>query len=96
MNEIAHEHLLLWGELDGWIPLEHLQEMAHTLPACRVVRVTGVGHSMNIEQPAPGKLILDGEIAGKKIRIESTLFDHTKWNMVSTRFRWVQDTPFNR
>ena len=53
------------------------------------------GH-VNIEQPAPGKLVLDGEIAGKKIRIESTLFDHTKWNMVSTRFRWVQDTPFNR
>ncbi len=35
---------------------------------------------------------MDGDISGRKIRIESTLFDHSKWNMVSTRFRWVQDT----
>jgi len=35
---------------------------------------------------------MDGDISGRKIRIESTLFDHSRWNMVSTRFRWVQDT----
>lgn len=52
--------------------------------------------NLKVEQPAPGTLIVDGEISGRKIRIESTLFDHSKWNMVSTRFRWVQDTPFNR
>ena len=52
--------------------------------------------NLKVEQPAPGTLIVDGEISGRKIRIESTLFDHSKWNMVSTRFRWIQDTPFNR
>jgi hypothetical protein len=52
--------------------------------------------TMKIDQPAEGKLIMDGDISGRKIRIESTLFDHRKWNMVSSRFRWVQDTPFNR
>ena len=52
--------------------------------------------NLRIDQPAPGKLILDGDIAGRRIRIESTLYDHSKWNMVSTRFRWVQDAPFNR
>jgi uncharacterized membrane protein YphA (DoxX/SURF4 family) len=52
--------------------------------------------NLKIEQPAPGKLIMDGDISGRRIRIESTLFDHSKWNMVNSRFRWVQDMPFNR
>ena len=52
--------------------------------------------NLKIEQSPPGKMILDGEISGRRYRIETTLYDHSKWNMVSTRFRWVQDTPFNR
>jgi non-heme chloroperoxidase len=52
MHEISHEHLVLWGELDGWIALGDLQTMAEAMPNCRVVSVPGVGHSMNLEQPA--------------------------------------------
>jgi pimeloyl-ACP methyl ester carboxylesterase len=52
MREIVHEHLVLWGELDGWIGLADLQTMAATMPDCRLVTVPGVGHSMNLEQPA--------------------------------------------
>ncbi len=52
MAEIAHEHLVLWGELDGWIPLADLRTMAAAMPHCRLVVVPGVGHSMNLEQPA--------------------------------------------
>lgn len=61
-----------------------------------ITTTRGAAGNLRIEQPAPGKLIMDGEISGKKIRMESTLFDHSKWNMVNTKFRWVQDTPFNR
>ena len=54
------------------------------------------GGSLHIEQPADGKLVLDGEIGARRIRLEATRFDHNSWNMVSSRFRWMQDTPFNR
>jgi pimeloyl-ACP methyl ester carboxylesterase len=49
---IAHEHLVLWGEQDDWIPVTDLRSMAATMPNCRLVCVPNVGHSMNLEQPA--------------------------------------------
>lgn len=52
MNEIMHPHLVLWGEKDGWIPRGDLKRMADAMPDCRLVTVPGVGHSMNLEQPA--------------------------------------------
>jgi len=52
MAEITHEHLVLWGEADGWISIADLRGMAKAMPHCRLVAVPDVGHSMNIEQPA--------------------------------------------
>jgi len=52
MPEIRQPHLVLWGERDGWIPLADLKRMAAAMPHCRLVTVPGVGHSMNLEQPA--------------------------------------------
>jgi pimeloyl-ACP methyl ester carboxylesterase len=52
MPEIRHPHLVLWGEKDGWIPPADLKRMAEAMPNCRLVTVPGVGHSMNLEQPA--------------------------------------------
>ena len=52
MPEITHPHLVLWGEKDGWIPPTDLIRMAEAMPNCRLVTVPGVGHSMNLEQPA--------------------------------------------
>jgi non-heme chloroperoxidase len=52
MKEIRHPHLVLWGEKDGWIPPADLRRMAEAMPDCRLVTVPGVGHSMNLEQPA--------------------------------------------
>lgn len=52
MPQIAHPHLVLWGEKDGWIPLADLRSMAATMPDCRLVVVPGIGHSMNLESPA--------------------------------------------
>lgn len=52
MQEIENEHLVLWGEQDGWISLADLKTMAAAMPNCRLVSVPGVGHSMNLEQPA--------------------------------------------
>ena len=52
---------------------------------------------VKIEQPAPGKLVLDGEIcgnarSGSNRRCSITV--NGTWS--APRFRWVQDTPFNR
>ncbi len=52
IREIGHEHLVLWGELDGWISIADLQAMAATMPNCRLVSIPGIGHSMNLELPA--------------------------------------------
>jgi non-heme chloroperoxidase len=52
MAEISHPHLVLWGERDGWIPRADLRTMAAAMPACRLVVVPGIGHSMNTESPA--------------------------------------------
>ena len=52
MAEIRHPHLVLWGEHDGWIPRADLKAMAAAMPDCRLVVMPGIGHSMNVEQPA--------------------------------------------
>ena len=50
-TEIRHEHLVVWGEKDGWIALADLRTMEAAMPHCRLVIVPGVGHSMNLEIP---------------------------------------------
>jgi non-heme chloroperoxidase len=52
MPELRHPHLVLWGEQDGWIAKADLLTMAAAMPDCRVVQVSCIGHSMNLELPA--------------------------------------------
>jgi pimeloyl-ACP methyl ester carboxylesterase len=52
MVEIKHQHLVLWGEQDGWIALADLRKMEAAMPRCRLVIVPRIGHSMNLEIPA--------------------------------------------
>jgi pimeloyl-ACP methyl ester carboxylesterase len=51
MPAMTHEHLLLYGKLDYWIPREHVDEMAKRLPNGRLEVFPYVGHSMNLEVP---------------------------------------------
>jgi pimeloyl-ACP methyl ester carboxylesterase len=51
MPMMSHEHLILYGKLDYWIPREHVDEMAKTLPNCKMEVFPYVGHSMNLEVP---------------------------------------------
>jgi hypothetical protein len=51
---------------------------------------------LTFEQPSEGQLVLDGMIDGSTVRMELKLFDHTKMQLLQSRFRWVQDYPFNR
>lgn len=51
LDEMTHEHLVLYGKLDYWIPREHVERMAQRLPHCRLEAFPYVGHSMCIENP---------------------------------------------
>ena len=51
MPQMKHEHLVLYGELDYWIPREHVEQMCRSLPHCRLEVFPGLGHSMNLESP---------------------------------------------
>ncbi|HMN74451.1 MAG TPA: alpha/beta hydrolase [Burkholderiaceae bacterium] len=51
MDEMTHEHLILYGKLDYWIPREHMDAMVDKLPNARLEVFPYVGHSMNLEQP---------------------------------------------
>ena len=51
MPQMTHEHLLLYGKLDYWIPRDHIDEMARRLPKCRLEVFPEIGHSMNLEAP---------------------------------------------
>jgi hypothetical protein len=48
------------------------------------------------ERPAPDRLILDGELSGKKIRMETHLFPRENFLLVNRGFNWIQELPFNR
>jgi len=49
--QMTHEHLVLYGKLDYWIPREDIDAMARRLPNCRLEVFPYVGHSMNLEVP---------------------------------------------
>lgn len=53
ISEIQHEHLVLWGENDAWIPKDHIEHMVNLLPNCEFRILPDVGHCLNLE--APGK-----------------------------------------
>lgn len=51
MPRMKHEHLVLYGKMDYWIPREHVDAMAAKLPNCRLEVFPFVGHSMCLEVP---------------------------------------------
>ncbi|HKD19135.1 MAG TPA: DoxX family protein [Thermoanaerobaculia bacterium] len=52
--------------------------------------------SFQIDQPGPNRLVLDGEMNHRKMRLQLRLVDHTKFRLVSSGFHWIQEYPFNR
>ncbi len=52
--------------------------------------------TFTIDQPAPDRLVLDGALNGKKIRMETHLFPRENFLLVNRGFNWIQELPFNR
>lgn len=51
MGELTGAHLIIWGEVDLWIPEADLDGMAIGLPTARLVKAPGIEHSMHLEAP---------------------------------------------
>jgi hypothetical protein len=49
-----------------------------------------------IEQQDPERMVLEGTMNGQKIRLQLQRFDHTKLQLLSRGFNWIQERPFNR
>jgi hypothetical protein len=52
--------------------------------------------TFTIDQPAPDRLVLDGTLNDRKIRMETHLFPRENFLLVNRGFNWIQELPFNR
>lgn len=51
-GEIDVPTLVLWGEEDEWLPLEHGRELARLIPAAELRTFAGAGHLVQYDAPA--------------------------------------------
>jgi hypothetical protein len=51
---------------------------------------------LTIAQPAADRLVLDGTLDGRTPRMEMEYYDLSNFPLLQGRFRWVQETHFNR
>lgn len=51
---------------------------------------------LRYEQPAPDRLVLDGQLNGKQTEIELELVDEDSFTVRSRGFHWVQEYPYFR
>ena len=49
-----------------------------------------------VQQPAKDRLVLDGNLEGRKLHMETTYFDRSRFLLVNRGFNWIQELPFNR
>lgn len=61
-----------------------------------LVRGTVMAGSITFAQPGPGRMILDGTVDRHKLHMETQLLDHTRFQLLSRGFHWVQEAPFNQ
>jgi hypothetical protein len=52
--------------------------------------------TFTFQQPDPEHLILEGSLEGRKLRLETRLFDRNNFLLVTRGFNWIQERPFNR
>jgi hypothetical protein len=52
--------------------------------------------TLRVNRPAEDRLVLEGDVGGKKIRMEAKKNDLRGYRLLQSRFRWIQEAPFNR
>ena len=63
---------------------------------CRDLGCARLAGPIHDQQPAADRLILDGDLDGKKLHMETTYVDASRFLLVNRRFNWIQEVPFNR
>ncbi len=64
-----------------------------TITLTRPSNLTSV---FTVQQPNPDQLILDGDLDGKKLHMETTYVDPSRFLLVNRGFNWIQELPLNR
>ena len=72
-------------------------------PNCRALSGWSLDAALEFEEcvhgPAAGcrpATLLDGDLDGKKLHMETTDVDRTRFLLVNRGFNWIQEVPFNR
>ncbi|HKQ72357.1 MAG TPA: DoxX family protein [Blastocatellia bacterium] len=52
--------------------------------------------TFSFQQPAADRMILQGEMDGKKVQMRLELFPREKFLLVNRGFNWIQEYPFNQ
>ena len=52
--------------------------------------------TFSFQQPAADRMILQGDMDGKKVQMRLELFPREKFRLVSRGFNWIQEFPFNQ
>jgi hypothetical protein len=52
--------------------------------------------TLAFQQPSPDVLVLDGQLGGHTMHLQTRLFDKNRFMLISRGFNWVQERPFNR
>jgi len=61
-----------------------------------LVRGSVAAGTLTFEQPAPGRLILDGALDQHRLHMETQLLYYRRFELLSRGFHWVQESPVNR
>jgi hypothetical protein len=67
--------------------------------AAKTITLTPPSNSTSVftvRQPAADRLILDGDLNGETLHMETTYFDRSRFLLVNRGFNWIQELPFNR
>jgi uncharacterized membrane protein YphA (DoxX/SURF4 family) len=51
---------------------------------------------LTFQRPSADRLVLEGNMDGRNLHMELSLFDRNKFLLVSRGFHWIQEYPFNR
>jgi len=54
------------------------------------------GARFAIQQQAPDRMVLEGEMDGHKVRFDLHLYDRSNFLLLNRGFSWIQERPFNR
>ena len=61
-----------------------------------ISRANNVKNHFTFDQPDAEHLTFDGDFSGRKLHMETHLFDKQRFLLVSRGFNWIQELPFNR